>query len=215
MNFLISFPRSGQHLTECILGYLCDTHGIKYSYCEYYSCCQSIPCKKESLFQKNHDFGIENGKEIVKINNESKYLVLFRKDPILQLESYYRYILSNSNSNSEKYISEVSSYEYDDLLKFVKSKLPYYNKFLEKWINNDKDNILKVEYYELVNNVEDTSQRIFNHFYPEVKIEQSKLDEISNIEFYTFSKKRNLGKVKIKNTINPNIYESLKRDLKL
>jgi hypothetical protein len=121
MNFLISFPRSGQHLTECILRYLCESHGIKYSYCEYYKCCNSTPCKKGSIFQKNHDFGIENGKELVEIDNESKYLVLFRKDSILQLESYYRYILSNSNSNSEKYISEVSSYEYDDLLKFVKS----------------------------------------------------------------------------------------------
>jgi hypothetical protein len=214
MNFLISFPRSGQHLTECILSYLCESHGIDYSYCEYYKCCNSTPCKKGSIFQKNHDFEIEKDKGMI-INNESKYLVLFRKDPILQLESYYRYILSNKNSNSEKYISEVSSYEYDDLLKFVKSKLPYYNKFLEKWINNDKDNILKVEYYELINNVEYNSQRIFNHFYPEVEIDRSKLNEISKIEFYTFTKKSNLGKVKIKNTINTDIYESLKIDLKL
>ena len=205
MNFLISFPRSGQHLTECILGYLCESHGVKYSYCEYYSCCKSIPCKQESLFQKNHDFGIENGKEIVEINNESKYLALFRKDPILQLESYYRFVLSKHDN---------TSYNYDDLLKFVKGKLPYYNNFIKKWVNNDDSNILKVEYYEIINNVFDSSQKIFNHFYPEITIDKYKLNKINNIEFYS-SDKNNLGKVGLKNTINPDIYESLKRDLEL
>ena len=207
MNFLISFPRSGQHLTESILRYLCESHGIDYSYCNYYRCCNNTPCKKGSIFQKNHDFGIENVKELVEINNESKYLVLFRKDPILQLESYYRFVLSKHDINT--------SYNYDDLLKFVKGKLPYYNNFIKKWVNNEYNNILKVEYYELINNVVDTSQRIFNHFYPEIIIDKYKLDNINNIEFYSGSTERNLGKVELKNTINSDVYNLLKRDLKL
>ena len=206
MNFIISFPRSGQHLTECILKYLCESHGLDYSYCEYYNCCKSTPCSKKNLFQKNHDFGLENGGKVVSIDNNSKYLVLYRKDPILQLESYYRFILS-------KYDTSLS-YNYDDLLKFVKGKLPYYNNFIKKWVNNDDSNILKVEYYEIINNVFDSSQKIFNHFYPEITIDESKLNEINNIEFYS-SDKNNLGKVGLKNTINPDIYESLKRDLEL
>ena len=41
---MVSFPRSGQHLVEKILKYWCDEHNIEFKYCEFYGCCNSIPC---------------------------------------------------------------------------------------------------------------------------------------------------------------------------
>ena len=52
---IISFPRSGQHLTEKVLKVICSYFNQPYSYCEFYNCCRTIPCKKKYRFMKNHD----------------------------------------------------------------------------------------------------------------------------------------------------------------
>lgn len=124
---IISFPRSGQHLLNNMLEYILTEHNLPHKYCEFYSCCGTVPCAKKSNFMKNHDF--ENSYTILP---EQKYIVLFRKDIVLQLESYYRFhIKANS-----------LPYEITDPNISWGEKKSYYNRFIQKWVNNDNENIL-------------------------------------------------------------------------
>jgi hypothetical protein len=132
MNIIVSFPRSGQHLVEKILEFCCKGHEIDFTYCEFYTCCNSLPCKKDKEFSKNHDFDLK-----LEINNDIKCVCLYREDIILQLESYYRFSIGQTKIK----------YKYKDLLKFIKDESTYYNDFKSKWINNKNKNILKVDYY--------------------------------------------------------------------
>ena len=42
MNIIVSFPRSGQHLIESVLRFLCTKIGKEFTYCEFYNCCKNI-----------------------------------------------------------------------------------------------------------------------------------------------------------------------------
>jgi hypothetical protein len=150
MNVLVSFPRSGQHLVEKILKFICKEHDVEFTYCEFYTCCNSLPCKKGKEFSKNHDFYLN-----LEINNDIKYVCLYREDIILQLEAYYRFSIGQTKIK----------YKYKDLLKFIKDESTYYNDFKSKWVNNKNKNILKVEYYEILENPEKISKKIFKHFF--------------------------------------------------
>jgi hypothetical protein len=82
---IISFPRSGQHLFERMIKHISLYYKKEFSYCEYYNCCKKIPCTKKSIFQKNHDFDLK-----LQLQKNDKFIILYRKDKIAQLESYYR-----------------------------------------------------------------------------------------------------------------------------
>ena len=73
-------------MTEKLLRDFHTKFDIPYSYCEYYTCCRTIPCKLNSVYQKNHDFRL-----MFPIKDNEKYLFLYREDKIEQLEAYYRY----------------------------------------------------------------------------------------------------------------------------
>lgn len=199
---IVSFPRSGQHLIESILRYLCESHNIPFSYCEFYTCCSQIPCKKESLISKNHDFDLE-----LKIDKNNKYVSLYRNDLILSLESYYRYWIK---------LKKIE-HKYDDLLNFIINTKDYYHKFTNKWIKNQKSNILKIGYYDLVSNPVENSKKIFSHFFPDViQIEDAFLN-IPNISFDVYSGlssgERNQSKIKVINPMSDEFYKKLKNDL--
>jgi hypothetical protein len=212
MSIMVSFPRSGQHLVERILSYCCEQHDVEFTYCEFYTCCESLPCKEGKQISKNHDFNLR-----LEIENNTKYVSLYRKDIIIQLEAYYRYWIKY---NDEKY-------EYKNLLSFIKDKTPYYNEFVNKWINNKNKNILKVEYYEILDNPEKISKKIFKHFFPDVKIKNSVFRNLVNIELETPMiaphKDQNVRnpemngvirhKIGLINKLDDKIYKKLKKDL--
>lgn len=202
MGIIVSFPRSGQHLVESIFIYLTEKHEVEWSYCNFYNCCNSIPCKEGSFVSKNHDFDIK-----LPIDDNSKYIAIYRKDMIIQLESYYRYSIHY----------EKKKYKYEDLLEFIINNREYYKEFVKKWIKNKNKNILKVEYYELINNSEKISKKIFKHFYPKVKIKNEIFTNINEIEFSVFSpiKQGNVGnKIKELHKLDGELYEKIKSDLK-
>lgn len=68
---LISFPRSGQHLISEVLRLIYKEHNYDFSYCEYYRCCNKVPCQFGSMFMKNHDFLLQ-----YEIKTNEKYIVL-------------------------------------------------------------------------------------------------------------------------------------------
>jgi hypothetical protein len=203
MSLLVSFPRSGQHLVEKILKFICKEHDVKFTYCEFYTCCNSLPCKKGKEFSKNHDFDLN-----LEVNNDIKYACLYREDIILQLEAYYRFSIGQTKIK----------YKYKDLLKFIKDKSTYYNDFKSKWINNKNKNILKVEYYEILENPEKISKKIFKHFFPDIKIKNSVFKKLVDIELEV-NNTPGVGnfkhKISLINQLDDKIYKKLKKDLNL
>lgn len=180
---IISFPRSGQHLLSNMIEYISINHNLPYQYCEFYNCCRTVPCAKKSNFMKNHDF--DNDYTILP---KEKYIVLFRKDIVLQLEAFYRFhIKANS-----------LPYNINDLKSFCKSNIDYYKKFIQKWLNNDNENILKIEYYDLVENPKDYMRKIINYLYPDIELKEIVLENMVN-----------QLKIEVKHTLDPTIYKEI------
>jgi hypothetical protein len=203
MNIIVSFPRSGQHLVEKILEFCCKEHDIDFTYCEFYSCCKSIPCNNGKNTSKNHDFDLD-----LKISDDIKYISLYRKDMILQLESYYRY-LSEYND---------CEYNYDDLLSFIIKSSNYYKGFVEKWIDNEKTNILKIDYYDIVKNPIEFSIKIFKHFYPDVPLKLESFEKLKEIELKVYTPGISgefYKKISLINKLDNDVYNKLKKDLNI
>jgi hypothetical protein len=148
-NYLISFPSSGQHLTERMLKHYCEYTKQQFSYCEFYSSCKKTPCdcKPKRLFQKQHDFQLN-----IKIEHESKYLVLYRTNLQDQLFAWYR-------------VNKKLCKNMESLPKFIEQRRQFYIDFVDKWINTSYTNILVVSYDEIVINPYCYSS-IFAHFFP-------------------------------------------------
>jgi hypothetical protein len=200
---IISFPRSGQHLLQSILEYLYINHNLPYSFCEYYTCCETIPCKHNKIIQKNHDFGNRYA-----ILSDAKYIVLYRNDIILQLESFYRF-----NVNKYK-----QTYSKESLVQFIKDTRPYYTAFINKWVNNTNPNILKVEYYTFLQNPVSMITTIFKFIHPSVKLNTSILYSITNKEFTIKNKDDSAyyntsNKIQLLRTIDTTLYNEIKEKL--
>ena len=162
---LISLPRSGQHLTERLLEAICKYFNKPYSYCEFYSCCQEVPCKKNSIFMKNHDFGLTHSK-----NSDEKYIVLYRTDLVQQFDSWFKLLLKPEKRNV--YFNQPLLYNY--FLFFTKKHLPYRNSFLNK-------NIIAIDYDELVKNPLNYLKKLLD--FMEIKYEENDAIKIlSNFE---------------------------------
>lgn len=190
---IISFPRSGQHLTEKVIRYLCEQYGLPFSYCEYYNCCNSVPCLKNCVYQKNHDFDLN-----LSIKITDKYLVLYRKDPILQLEACYR-----------NHIFDIikKEYIYEDLLQYIIEKFDYYKKFIEKWTQDqNKKNIFCMTYEDIIQDPINNYQKIFNFFYPDISINTTIFQQLTEQTFHG-------SKIKLLNKLDDKIYQKLKIDL--
>lgn len=202
MNYIISFPRSGQHLVEGVLTYLSSKFEFEFKYCDYYNSCNKIPCTCGCNFQKNHDFSLNplsdnHNINLINISNDDKYLILYRKDMIIQLESYYRYSL-------KLYSKE---YQFDDLINFIKNNIEYYKNFINKWVNNKNSNILVIDYYDLVDNFNQYFKTIVNHFF------EKNIDfDLTNINFKVRNgiKGFKTSKIEIKNEIDDFVYNKIK-----
>ena len=197
---LISYPRSGQHLTESVLKYYHEEMDKPYTYCEYYSCCNTFPCKKDNKFQKNHDFWLINNwgnaePQKLKILDENKYIVLYREDIIAQLESYFRFE-TNQNWNFERCI------------KFMKHKTQYYKSFVSKWVAPKRDNILSFKFEDLVKNPNQEYQKMMKFIYPEFTTSS----DLNEVELFVDngSRKRVKRKIEYKSSLSDEMYEKIK-----
>ncbi len=181
---IISFPRSGQHLACRILKYFCQKNKIEFSYCGFYDHCRRNPCKTGKIFQKNHDFNLQ-----LPINNEIKYLVLYRSDVVEQLDAWFRFELKTKRGNSFDYKNGDKKLAFKNFIyqkrKFLanKTRIEYYSDFLKKWVFCNKKNILKIEYNKFLKN-SSVFISVFNHFFPEISndINEKILKEFCKIE---------------------------------
>jgi hypothetical protein len=139
---LISIPRSGQHFTEAALRYYHELLNIPFSYCEFYNCCKNIPCNKNSnALQKNHDFNLD-----IEIKDTNKYIFLYRENILQQIDAHFRYQTINQKIF---YTNENIIEQFKD---FVRSNKNYYINMYNKYLNQNKSNILELEYDNLVTN---------------------------------------------------------------
>lgn len=176
---IISFPRSGQELLEKVLRFFYKFKNIEYSYCHYYSngihnnceCfCEELNCKNLCLFQKNHDFYLndyskKNYKHICANidSSKGKYIVLYRDDIVENLESIFRYEYKDKFNNF--------NYENLELQSFFKNEIKdgfinknYFDNFKKKWVLNNNNNIFKIEYNNFLKNYEEILNDLLNNF---------------------------------------------------
>ena len=199
----ISLPRSGQHILQAVLKYVFDNHGIQYSFCEFYGCCRTVPCKYNKIIQKNHDF-----EDTYEILPDTKYVVLYKDDMILQLESWYRFELKISNTD----------YKYPDLIAFIKKHTQYYNNFKNKWVHTSNSNILKIEYYDFVKNPVICIDKIMAHIRPLTVLNKSIINKIPDLKFSEYGKTRyklaaTPHKIKVLNVMPTELYKKIKLDI--
>lgn len=194
---IISYPRSGSHLITSIVSTMYFYTLGYFSYCEFYTCCKQVPCKLNSVLCKNHDFELNLDQ-----NKYQKILVLYRKDPIASIDAYIRYELELNDSATDE-----QAYSKKNIL----DKFNYYNKFVEKWIFNENENILKIPYEDILSNTFETVEklRIFTleKLTPQMQSYQKRIydNSLTNIILSTFdiSQKNHIKKHEIiQNVIN-------------
>ena len=190
-NHMISFPRSGQHMTQRLLHEFHTKHEIPYSYCNFYNCCRSIPCKFNYVYQKNHDDGLA-----IRINPSEKYLFLYRKNKIEQLEAYYRFFTkTRSNYTNER--------EYARLFWFCRAKSQYYDRLVAKYRSQKHPNVLCIDYNCFLNDPSGTFHKIITFFGLKISLKQ--------VKNYIENRSEKIYK---KNCLPPVLVARLKRDLK-
>jgi hypothetical protein len=198
--FIISFPRSGQHLLERLLIEIYKYYNKDFSYCEFYNCCNTVPCYKNCIFQKNHDFNLD-----LKIPLDDKLIILYRKDKIIQLESYFRLVYLTKEIYDVKL--DYNSDLLETAIEFINNNSEYYDRFIDKYVDSNKyTNALIIEYDSIIN---DTSQYIKNliEYLNLHENNDIKLDEIVNYIINNFEK------IEYKNTLSDEIYDKINHSL--
>jgi hypothetical protein len=166
MNYIISFPISGENNIINMLNILCTKNNIKYSCCNFYNCCKNIICKKKSLFSSNHDFNLD-----IKINPNNKYLVVYCNDILIQLENYYKYDVV---CNKKKYNNK-------DLINFFNNNINYYNNFIKKWITTNYSNVLVIDFFDFKFDINNSSRNIFDFFFSDINNKLINYDYFNNL----------------------------------
>lgn len=146
-KFIISYPRSGQHLIERFLNYYSKQKNIEYSYCEFYSCCMTTPCRRKKIFQKNHDLSLN-----LPIDPDAKYLILYRSNFLEQMESEYRVFKYDMQGIQLSKDIQYTNEQKIKLHAFIRKHYKRYFGFINKWVLNFNTNILKIDYNELILN---------------------------------------------------------------
>jgi len=192
---LISYPRSGQHLTESVLKYYHEEMDVPFTYCEYYGCCTTLPCIKGSEFQKNHDFWLK-----LQILDENKYIVLYRGDMIYQLEAYYRF-----DTNKD--------WDFLRCMKFIQHNRQYYQSFISKWVTPKRDNVLSFKFEDLVKNPNEEYQKMMKFIYPDFTTSS----DLNEVELFVDngSRKQVKRKIEYKSSLSDEMYLEIKKTLEL
>ena len=189
-SFLISVPRSGQHMTERLLREFHRKKNLSYSYCEFYNCCNQTPCKLNKIYQKSHDFDLK-----ITPCKSKKHIFLYRKDKIEQLEAWFRMFHPTPD------YSKIETYQ--KLLSFYKSKSLYYDRMIKKY-SRKKSNILPIEYNKFLKEPENILYIILSFF--DIKTTRKEVKEFLN------NRKEKISK---RHTLNQQLKNRLKKDLKL
>lgn len=164
---LISVPRSGQHITERALRFYSEKMNLPFEYCEFYTCCQSRPCKKKKdPYHKNHDFFLRNNGTGIEFNKkEEKYVFLYRNNPLQVMEAHFRLLFNKTIGKkfSDK-LDYNNPYMKQSFKKFIDDWIKYYKKVYCKYLHDKGPNILHVEFYDYLKNFRTVFKKILLFF---------------------------------------------------
>jgi hypothetical protein len=187
--FIISFPRSGFNLTYCLLDNFHSQNNLEFIFCNYYGCCKDRNiCKLNYKYQRNHDFKLS-----VKINENDKYLFLYRKNKLEQLEAYFRFKNPNFNYKNPN--------DYLQLKKFIINYSKYYDDLVDKYTSKKRDNILVIDYNDYINDPINTFHKIIEFF--DFKYSKEHIDTFIN----------NSEKIYKKSFLSNDLVQRLKQDI--
>jgi hypothetical protein len=134
----------------------------------------------------------------VPILDIKKYIVLYRKDKIGQLESYYRF-------TTEKHWK--IPYNIDKLRLFCKDKSDYYDNFIKKWVQNVESTILPIDFETIVSNPDQSYKSIMSFLYPDLVLKDESFSRISSMKFCE-------KEIKIHHIMSEDVHMQLENELK-
>lgn len=176
-KLLVSVPRCGQLMTEKLLSAYHNVLGIKYGYCEFYSCCLTRPCAHQpDSFQKSHDFDLDDA-----VDTNGRYAFIFRSDIAFTADAWFRYEAKRSghivNTNqSIDYANKDFSLLFE---RFASEKASYLNRIHGKWLYQGGPSVIAVPYDQFVDDPVGTLSRLLDHF--EVPVIKSSVHEATSI----------------------------------
>jgi hypothetical protein len=181
-RFLISYPRSGQHMMERMIRHVFALHGYEYSYCEYYNCCFSTPCRFNAMLQKNHDweldFPIDAG----------LCAVLYRADRIRQIDAWLRYRNSTTKRGKWNHIVDPNPVWWTrerykrGLLNHLRRGDKNYHDFVAKWVTSRRDNVTAVDYDQVIERPARALRQVLVHLFPGVEFGARQIERAVEVE---------------------------------
>lgn len=166
----VSYPRSGQHLTQRVLA---DYFGPRFRYCEFHQvqageCCKAFPCRNPAVvMSKNHDFGLVGwlGRG-VRPQLGVRHLVLIRSYLEAAVSEYE--MLRRANPAEED--------SRGAWLRFARARVRYYRRFVTKWfLDGGRPGCHRVRYEDLTARPLVVLQEIVRLFDPDQPIDIGRL----------------------------------------
>lgn len=157
---LVSYPRSGSNLMYNLIKHYFEMAEEPLSSCVYYGKCESIPCMciQPATLTKTHD-----SENLHQINLNLKYIVIYRKDKIKNIEAYLRLINAiNNGYENIRYESKTKLqpdfFKNTTNIERVKMCFKQYDQFVKKYDSNMK-NMLVIKTEEIMENLQGVFER--------------------------------------------------------
>jgi len=168
----VSYPRSGHHLLcRCLLRYW-NGH-VDLSEKKYKDIKQPLNFEIFPNLLKNHDFNLK-----LKIEENKKYLIQYRK-PIESIVSWYLFNIDGGKEYMKIRNVELKRESWE---KFARIEINNWNRLMEKWVLIKRENILTIDYEQLVKNPFNTLSKIIFYFIPNHIIDFKLLNKVINDE---------------------------------
>jgi hypothetical protein len=169
-------------MVERMIRHVFSLHNYDYSYCEFYNCCKSIPCRCGRLLQKNHDFNLDNP-----LLDNGVYVVLFRHDLIEQADAIHRFHSSHRSGDYHHIIKPDPEWwrsdKYrDQVLARIEKVRGNHAKFIKKWAAGHDTRILAIDYAEILKDPKKSLGNILGHLFSHLSFGEAQIDRAVETE---------------------------------
>ena len=103
-------------------------------------------------------------------------MVLYRTDPIEQLEAHFRYHYYKQRGKASGPFKNISKHKIDyndegmidECINFMNRFKNYYYAFVDKWVHKSQSNILAIDYSSFVSSPKEYTIKILDHYFPDL-----------------------------------------------
>jgi len=138
---------------------------------------------KDIALHRTHDFP----EEAIRKNVANKTIILYRKDPVSQLDAYLRYMMgkdwNSPQTNCLNYHSGFhgKSLSYSDNVGLIQAMFQYYINWKKKWVDTPTPNSILVEYDSFMRSPKETIEQI--SIFLGIPVNSSKVVDDLKIEY--------------------------------